>query len=51
MAVWKIEVFDGNWKSLSVDYKRFDDRQQAEIQAEEDCGWLGGAHWEVTKIR
>lgn len=51
MGVYKISVYDHNWKCLSVDYKRFDDRQQAEIAAEQACDWISGAHWEIAKIR
>ena len=49
--VWKIEVFDRNWKSINLDFKYCSDRQQAELFAEKDCDWLGGEHWEVTRIR
>ena len=51
MGVYKIAVYDRNWHCLSVDYKRFDDRQQAELAAEQDCDWLGGEHFKVTRIR
>ena len=51
MAIWQINVYDKNWHLINRDYKRFSDRQQAELTAESDCDWLGGAHWEVIKIR
>lgn len=51
MGVYKIAVYDINWKAICIDYKRFDDRQQAELAAEADCDWLGGKYWEVTRIR
>lgn len=49
--VWKIEVFDKNWKCINLDFKYCSDRQQAELFAESDCDWIGGAHFEVTRIR
>lgn len=51
MGVYQIDIFDRNWKLVSRDYKRFDDRQQAEIQAEADAAWLGCERFEVTRIR
>ena len=49
--MYEISVYDKNWHLISRDYKRCDDRQQAELRAEADCSWLGGDHWEVRKIR
>ena len=49
--MYQINIYDNNWKLISQDYKRFDDRQQAELRAEADCDWLGGAHFEVRRIR
>ena len=51
MGVWEIKVYDRNWGLLNMDYKRLDDRQQAELEAERDCDFLGGAHWAIRKIR
>ena len=51
MGVWAITIYDDSWRCISKDYKRFSDRQQAELKAESDCDWLGGAHWEVDRIR
>lgn len=51
MGVYKIAVYDKNWLPLHRDFARFDDRQQAELAAERSCDELGGAHFEVTKIR
>ncbi len=51
MSIWEITVYDNNWQCISKDYKYRDDRQAAELSAEADCDWLGGAHWEVRKIR
>lgn len=52
MQVYKIEIFDKNWKTISVDYKRFTDRQQAELRAEKDRDWLdANGHYEITRIR
>lgn len=49
--MYQINIYDNNWKLISRDYKRFDDRQQAELRAEADCDWLGGSHFEVIRIR
>ena len=51
MAVYKISVYDRAWRTICEDYKRCDDRQQAELAAESAADWLGAEHWEVTKIR
>lgn len=51
MAVYQINVFDKNWRIINTDYKRFDDRQQAELAAERDRDWLGGMYYEAVKIR
>lgn len=51
MGVWEVTVYDRNWKIINQDYKECSDGQQAELKAEADCDWLGGAHWKVRKIR
>lgn len=52
MQVYKIAIYDKHWRVLSVDYKRFEDRQQAELAAEKDRDWLDASgHYEVTRIR
>ncbi len=51
MGFYEIVIFDQHWYCISKDFKRFDDRQQAELKAEADCDWLGGSHWDVRKIR
>ena len=51
MMVYEIAIYDADWHSISKDYKRFDDLQQAELDAEKGCAWLGGVHWEVRRIR
>lgn len=51
MGVYMISIYDKDWKLINCDYQRFEDRQQAELTAEADCDWLGGDHWEITKIR
>ena len=50
-GVYEITVFDENWRLISKDYKRFEDRQQAEITAEADATWLGCDRYEIRKIR
>ena len=49
--MYEISIYDKNFKLISQDYKRFDDRQQAELRAEKYCDWLGGKYWEVIKVR
>ena len=51
MGIYQINIYDHNWHLINQDYKRCSDRQQAEITAETDCSWLGGEHYEVTRIR
>lgn len=51
MGIYKVSIYDKEWRLVAEDYQRFDDRQQAELSAERDMDWLGAAHYEVTRIR
>lgn len=52
MGVYKIAVYTKDWKVLSVDYVRCEDRQAAELRAERDRDWLDpNGRYEVTRIR
>ena len=51
MRVYQITVYDKNWRTLSVDYYRCEDRQAAEQKAEQDADWLNAPHWEIVRIR
>lgn len=51
MEVYKIDVFDNDWKLISSDFFRCKDRQAAETRAKADATWLGCEKWEITRIR
>lgn len=49
--MYMIRIYDREWRIICHTYKRFDDRQQAELRAKKDCDRFGGEHWDVTRIR
>lgn len=51
MRVYKISIYDQNWKLINEDFFRCEDRQAAELKAEADADWLGASHYEVTRLR
>lgn len=51
MRVYKIDIFDNDWKLVNSDFFRCEDRQAAEIEAEATAAWLGCEKWEITRIR
>ncbi len=51
MGIFKISVYDRNWRLIHVDFHQFSDWEQANLRAEADCDWLGGAHYEAIRIR
>lgn len=49
--VYKISIYDKNWKLVHEDFCHCEDRQAAELKAEADADWLGAAHYEVNRLR